>query len=158
MLQSAWFRRREAWELLQRREQAQRRIECVRDLFTCANAALTREPRFLFALVYILKYGNNSWHLSGWFPKSASRCARGSMRKVSRKHHARGSSCGSSGRPHETYGKSRNAVRGSIAEATAKTIIAEGSVEARYFRSADQMETSLRGSSAEGRGRKGCYF
>ena len=45
-----------------------------------------------------------------------------------------------------------------FAEATAKTIIAEGSMEARYVGSADQMETSLRGSSAEGRGRKGCYF
>ena len=112
---------------------------------------------FFCACLLILKYGNNSWHLSGWFPKSASRCARGSMRKVSRKHHARGSSCGSSGRSHETYGKSRNAVRGSIAEATAKKIITEGSVEASFVGSADQMESSLRGSSAEGRGRKGCY-
>ena len=33
------------------------------------------------------------------FPKCSSRCARGSMRKVSRKHGARGRSCGSSWRP-----------------------------------------------------------
>ena len=40
----------------------------------------------------------------------------------------------------------------------AEALFAEGSVEASFVGSADQMETSLRGSSAEGRGRKGCYF
>ena len=59
------------------------------------------EPRFLFsACLPILKYGNNSWDLAGWFPKCASRCARGSMRKILRKHDARGSSFGSSWRPY----------------------------------------------------------
>ena len=46
-----------------------------------------------------------------------------------------------------------------FAEASRKQLPRKSSsVEARYFGSADQMETSLRGSSAEGRGRKGCYF
>ena len=65
----------------------------------------------------------NSWDLSGWFPKCASRCAHGSMRKVLRKHDARGSSCGSSRRPYMRLEKL-------FAQASRKHL-AEGSVEAR---------------------------
>ena len=55
---------------------------------------------FFCACLPILKYGNNSWDLSGWFPKSVFGYACGSMRKVLRKHDAQGSSRGSSWRPY----------------------------------------------------------
>ena len=123
--------------------------------FTDSTAfAPSSEALFFLACLPILKYGNISWDLSGWFPNTASRCACGSMRKVLRKHDARGSSCGSSWRPYvrlETL----------FVEASRKHLPRNhcGRVcGSEMFLTANQEEISLRGSSAEARGRKGCYF
>ena len=129
-------------------------------LYTVARASMRKqcsnEPRFCCACLPMFKYGNNSWDLSGWFPKCVFGYARGSMRKVLRKHDAqgssRGSSRGSSWRPYvrlETL----------FAEASRKHLPRNhcGRVCGnKVSSSADQEETSLRGSSAEARVRKGC--